>query len=107
MTRQLRLKRENELESKGHTGLILANGGVLTYQHAICLSSSQPRRHVYPDNQNQTTESDTRTLSPPAITDVAEGEAVIEVSKNIPSTDTIHRLRLRFQTIVMPAILTR
>jgi hypothetical protein len=36
MTRQLR-KRD-----KGQKGLILANGGVLTYQHALCLSS-EPR----------------------------------------------------------------
>ncbi len=72
MTRQLRA-------GKGKHGLVLANGGVMTYQHVICLSSS-PRgdRSLYP-------------ASPPlpdVITDVpvptvqveAEGEASIEVS---------------------------
>lgn len=33
MTRQLR-------QGKGRTGLILANGGVMSYQHVLCLSSS-------------------------------------------------------------------
>jgi Thiolase-like protein type 1 additional C-terminal domain len=72
MTRQLR-------QGKGANGLVLANGGVLTYQHVICLSS-QPRRDgsPYPD----------RNPLPDAITDVpvplideqVEGEATVEVS---------------------------
>jgi hypothetical protein len=70
MTRQLRAK-------KGKNGLILANGGVLSYQHVICLSS-QPRKGGYPD----------RNPLPEVITDIPvpeiegkpEGEAIIEVS---------------------------
>ena len=73
-----------ELRSgKGHNGLILANGGVLTSQHAICLSS-RPRQDgsTYPD----------RNPLPCHITDVpvpsisaqAEGEAIIEVGSPIP-----------------------
>ncbi|KAB8288106.1 hypothetical protein EYC80_010239 [Monilinia laxa] len=50
MVRQLRKKRsqagqgEDENENGGaFNGLVLANGGVLTYQHVVCLST-QPRR---------------------------------------------------------------
>ncbi|KAJ8059241.1 hypothetical protein OCU04_012209 [Sclerotinia nivalis] len=45
MTRQLRSKRtqaNNHKDGRAFNGLILANGGVLTYQHVICLST-QPR----------------------------------------------------------------
>lgn len=59
-------------------GLVLANGGVLTYQHVVCLSS-QPRTDglVYPE----------KDPLPEVLTDVkvpqidaeAEGDAIIEV----------------------------
>ncbi|KAK4948152.1 hypothetical protein LTR10_013206 [Elasticomyces elasticus] len=43
MTRQLRAR-------KGRHGLILANGGVMTYQHVLCLSASPRREDLpYPD----------------------------------------------------------
>ncbi|KAI1611376.1 acetyl-CoA C-acetyltransferase [Exophiala viscosa] len=43
MTRQIRA-------GKGRHGLVLANGGVMTYQHVICLSKSPRREGVaYPD----------------------------------------------------------
>ncbi|KIY00507.1 uncharacterized protein Z520_04192 [Fonsecaea multimorphosa CBS 102226] len=43
MTRQLR-------KGKGRHGLILANGGVMTYQHVICLSTTRRRGgSPYPD----------------------------------------------------------
>jgi hypothetical protein len=79
MVRQLR-------EGNGKNGLVLANGGVLTYQHVICLSS-QPRSDGSPYPKI--------TALPDVITDVpiphvdtrAEGEAVIEVGI------TIHRLQ--------------
>lgn len=73
MTRELR-------NGNGATGLILANGGVLTYQHAFCLSSRPsslptpyPSHNALPkyitiDNSN----------SIPTISARAEGEAVIE-----------------------------
>lgn len=63
---------------KASNGLVLANGGVCTYQYVICLSS-RPRRDgsAYPENP-----------LPPVITDwyappvdsEAEGDAVVEVS---------------------------
>ncbi|KAJ5554713.1 hypothetical protein N7461_003183 [Penicillium sp. DV-2018c] len=45
MTRRLR-------QGSGRNGLILANGGVLSYQHAICISSSPPKEGTpYPDSE--------------------------------------------------------
>jgi hypothetical protein len=42
MTRQLR-------DGKGRNGLILANGGVMSYQHVICLSTTgRPEGSPYP-----------------------------------------------------------
>lgn len=69
MVRQLR-------NGNGRNGLVLANGGVVTYQHVVCLSS-KPSSSPYPD----------RNPLPGVITDVpvpdvavqAEGEAIIEV----------------------------
>ncbi|KIW24683.1 uncharacterized protein PV07_10385 [Cladophialophora immunda] len=44
MTRQLR-------KGKGRYGLILANGGVMTYQHVLCLSTTRRRGGLpYPDS---------------------------------------------------------
>lgn len=65
-------------------GLILANGGVLTYQHVVCLSS-KPRRSSssYPD-RNPLPEVITDVPVPP-IAAQAEGEATIEVSLSFPS----------------------
>lgn len=68
MTREIRAGKANK-------GLILANGGVATYQHAVVLSAS-PRKTPYP----------AKNPLPPVITDVeipaleavAEGDAVIE-----------------------------
>ena len=70
LTRQLRQK-------KGTNGLVLANGGILTYQHAVVLSS-RPR-----------TDGSTYPIAPllpkivtdvpiPAIAEQAQGESVIE-----------------------------
>jgi hypothetical protein len=57
-------------------GLVLANGGVATYQHVICLSN-RPRNSPYP------TENPLPGLledgSVPEIDETVEGEAVIEV----------------------------
>lgn len=65
-----------------HNGLVLANGGVLSYQHAICLSSKRgTSRAEYPDSR---VESDAVVggLSP-SVETFAEGEAMVEVS--VPS----------------------
>jgi hypothetical protein len=75
MVRQLR-------RGNGKNGLVLANGGVLTHQHVICLSS-RPRNDGFPYPEAATL--------PDVIIDVptlhvdrrAEGEAVIEVSFTI------------------------
>jgi hypothetical protein len=77
MTRQIRA-------GKGKKGLILANGGNATYQHVVCLSS-KPRADgsAYPCIQPL---PDLLTDLPvPKIEDVAEGEAVIEVSATTDS----------------------
>ncbi|KAJ5805350.1 hypothetical protein N7474_011237 [Penicillium riverlandense] len=66
----------------GRNGIILANGGVLSYQHAICISSS-PRRNnsPYPDSnafRNVVKEA------VPVIEIEAEGKAIIEVTPPSP-----------------------
>lgn len=71
MVRQLR-------DGNGRTGLILANGGTVTYQHVVCLSSS-PRADgsAYPDKNPlpETLEDEPH----PKVSRDAEGEVVIEV----------------------------
>jgi hypothetical protein len=72
MTRELR-------SGRFATGLILANGGVMTHQYAICLSknsrkdgSQYPARNPLPHHLEG--------LSAPQFLEYATGEAVIEVS---------------------------
>lgn len=77
MVRELRM-------GNSQTGLILANGGVLTYQHVLCLSK-QPRqdRSNYPlSNPLPRYITD---IPIPSITAHAEGEAIIEVPSLPPS----------------------
>ncbi|QRD87573.1 hypothetical protein F9C07_2278969 [Aspergillus flavus] len=70
MVRQLR-------RGQGQNGLILANGGILTYQHAICLSSRPPSNGImYPNVQNA--HQVAIEVPIPRVTHVAEGDAVIE-----------------------------
>jgi hypothetical protein len=76
MTRQLRQRKSTGVDSNG---LILANGGVMTYQHVVILSS-KPRkdRSPYPF-------ANPLSLNPwrdpaPTIEEEAKGEAIIEVS---------------------------
>ncbi|BAE55574.1 unnamed protein product [Aspergillus oryzae RIB40] len=70
MVRQLR-------RGQGRNGLILANGGILTYQHAICLSSRPPSNGImYPNVQNA--HQVAIEVPIPRVTHVAEGDAVIE-----------------------------
>lgn len=75
MTRQLRSKRTS---NKPVNGLVLANGGVVTYQHVVCLSTS-PR----PDNSPYPTTNplpQTLPVSPSIpIKAEAQGSAIIEV----------------------------
>jgi hypothetical protein len=62
----------------GTTGLILANGGVLTYQHVIFLSS-RPRADGQPYPSHNPLPSILETSTPPIIAETAEGDAIIEV----------------------------
>ena len=59
-------------------GLILANGGVLTHQHAICLST-RPRRDDLGYPKANPLPEYLRDLSNPSVIAEAEGRAVIEV----------------------------
>lgn len=69
---------------RGHhqVGLILGNGGVLTYQHALCLAS-KPRHDgsPYPD-QNPLPQYIT-DVPIPSISNEAQGEAIIEVGVSV------------------------
>lgn len=72
MARQIRA-------GKIRNGLVLANGGVLSYQHAICLSSKhRPDGLSYPDSR---VGSDAIVEGvAPVVDPFAEGEAIVEVS---------------------------
>ena len=76
MTRQLRT-------GKGKHGLILANGGVMTYQHVICLSKSPRRGGVAYPNKAPLPEVITDVPSPKVDAEVeGEQDAVIEVRRH-------------------------
>lgn len=103
MVRELR-------KGKKTNGLVLANGGVATYQHVVCLSS-KPGQHQYPaENPLPAVITD---VAVPTIDNEAEGEAVIEVSVTLlalclPRRDlqkyctdeSVHR-RTRLSSLVM------
>jgi len=64
-------------DREGKNGLVLANGGCLTYQHVMCLSSQSPTRdRPYPE-KNLLPDSLKSVM--PHVDVVAEGEAIIEV----------------------------
>ena len=71
MVRQLR-------NGIGKTGLVLANGGVVTYQAAVCLSRS-PRRDGLPYPTVNPLPEVTTDVQTPTVDAVAEGDATIEV----------------------------
>lgn len=71
MVRQLR-------QGKGKTGLVLANGGVVTYQAVVCLSSS-PRRDGLPYPSANPLPPVVKDVQIPAVDEKAEGDAIIEV----------------------------
>ena len=72
MARQLR-------KGKGRTGLVLANGGLATYQFAICLSRS-PRRDGLPYPTTKPLPEYITDIQTPPIAETAEGDAVVEVN---------------------------
>ncbi|KAF4945262.1 hypothetical protein FGADI_12082 [Fusarium gaditjirri] len=61
---------------KHQNGLVLANGGVLSWQHALCLSA-QPRRDASTYVKRQVLDNGDVSQGP-AFTSTAQGEAVIE-----------------------------
>ncbi|CAG8976842.1 hypothetical protein HYALB_00012659 [Hymenoscyphus albidus] len=67
MVRELR-------KGNAENGLVLANGGVVTYQHVVCLST-KPRKTPYPDENPLLTEVPDES---PAIEERPEGEAIVE-----------------------------
>lgn len=77
MVRQLR--KTSDRTTATH-GLILANGGTLTTENAICLST-QPRQSSTSYPLTDTLPSRVRKSLPPAVDAKATGEAVIEVRK--------------------------
>lgn len=79
MARQLRA-------GKGKNGLVLANGGVMTYQHVICLSSS-PRRDGSPYPGTPPLPEAVTDVPVPAVEVEADGEAVIEVRLSLLALD--------------------
>jgi hypothetical protein len=81
MTRQLRA-------GKAKNGLVLANGGVMTYQHVICLSSS-PRRDGSPYPEKPPLPDVVTDVPVPAVDVEAEGQAVIEVSLDFLAPDLL------------------
>lgn len=86
MTRQIRAGRFQK-------GLILANGGVLSYQHAICLSSKgRADGSSYPDSRAGS-EATTEGLAP-VVDAFAEGEAIVEVSQlvQVVSLDEVYKI---------------
>ncbi|KAF2468179.1 uncharacterized protein BDR25DRAFT_290846 [Lindgomyces ingoldianus] len=71
MTRQLR-------DGKGGKGLVLANGGVLSYQHVVVLSKTPRRDGVYPE-ENPLPKEIVDVASPELVVgEKAVGEAVVE-----------------------------
>ncbi|KAK0353604.1 hypothetical protein LTR91_018751 [Friedmanniomyces endolithicus] len=70
MTRQLR-------KGNGQTGLILANGGMVTYQHVVCLSS-RPRLDGQPYPDHNPLPEYVTDVQVPAIEEKADGSATIE-----------------------------
>lgn len=65
-------------QGSAKNGVVLANGGWLTYQHVVCLSS-KPRRGSLPYPESPPLPEVLPSDAPPVDAE-AEGEAVIEVS---------------------------
>lgn len=83
MTRAIR-------EGKGRTGLVLCNGGVLSYQYVVVLSKAPRTNGAYP--QANPLPHETTDVEVPEIAEHPEGEATIEVSSL--SSNTMRNVRL-------------
>lgn len=74
------------------TGLILANGGVLSYQHTMCLSKS-PRRDGLPYPEANPLSEVVSDVFVPKITSEADGPAIVEVCRSwVSRFSSIHSL---------------
>lgn len=94
MVRQLR-------GNKGRTGLVLANGGLATYQCSLILSKS-PRQDGLPyPTQNPLPEYIT-DIQRPVVDEKAEGDAIIEVSHS-----TSHSATRGDRTIIRADLIVR
>lgn len=63
-------------DGKAKNGLILANGGMLSYQHALCLSSNPRTQGLpYPDSRGI---SSAIVGAPAQVEPFVQGEAIIE-----------------------------
>lgn len=74
MVRQLR-------KGRGKTGLVLANGGVITYQNTVCLSAS-PRRDGLPYPSSNPLTALITDIQVPSVTEAPEGDATVEVNSH-------------------------
>jgi hypothetical protein len=70
MVRELR-------KGKARNGLVLANGGMVTYQYVVCLSN-KPSNSPYPESNPLPDLLEDEVV--PEVDEKAEGEVVIEVS---------------------------
>ncbi len=77
MVRELR-------KGNSHYGLVLANGGMMTYQHVVCLSSL-PRNDGSPYPAKNPLPDVITDVPVPTVDGEAEGEATIEVSLAVHS----------------------
>lgn len=82
MTRQLR-------KGKGKTGLVLANGGWVSYQHVLLMSRS-PRSDGLPYPDENPLPKVVTGVQVPKIVEKAEGEAIIEVSFHTRCSSLLH-----------------
>lgn len=82
MTRQLRHSHSpSRSGAEAVNGLILANGGVATYQHVLILSRNpRPADSPFYPTHNPLPEILIDLPGPPSIAERPEGEAVIEVN---------------------------
>ena len=73
MTRQLR-------NGRAKHGLVLANGGVVTHQHVVCLST-RPRKDGNPYPEKNPLPQLIEDVFCPPVDEKADGEAIVEVSE--------------------------
>ena len=76
LTEMIRELRKHEAKN----GLVLANGGMVTHQHVVCLST-RPRRDGSPYPERNPLPHSVEDVFCPPVDEKAEGEAVVEVCR--------------------------